>query len=173
MPQIILILLGSIKWRIIQIIEFRTYFWLRVLDDIRVLDGIFQSGITGVSDHQLILCTRKEKRVIFSKHNNVFLRFLKHHTVNVFVEALRKVNFSNYERFSRIDAAYTDFRHKLINNVNEIVPGKEIRIKNNTHDWFDRKIPELIHAREKYFLSSKKPKLHIDQENHKKVKYQV
>ena len=87
-----------------------------------------------MSDHQQILCTRKEKRVIFSKHNNVFLRFLKHHTVNVFVEALRKVNFSNYERFSRIDAAYTDFRHKLINDVNEIVPGKEIRIKNNTHD---------------------------------------
>ena len=39
--------------------------------------------------------------------------------------------------------------------------------------WFDREISELIHAREKYFLKFKKSKLHIDEENYKKVKYQV
>ena len=67
-------------------------------------EKIFQSVITdcGMSDHQLIFHTRKVKRTKSNKHNNVFLRPLKHYTVNVFVEKLQKVNFSNYERLSCI-----------------------------------------------------------------------
>ena len=80
-----------------------------------------------MSNHQLIFCTRKVKQTKFNKHNNVFLRSLKHYTVNVFVEKLQKVNFSNYEHFSCIDAAYTDFLNKLMKVVNEIAPSKEIR----------------------------------------------
>ena len=135
-------------------------------------EKIFQSNC-GMSDHQLIFCTRKVKQAKFNKHKNVFLRSLKHYTVNVFVEELQKVNFSNYKRFSCIDAAYTDFLNKLMKAVNEIAPSKEIRIKNNTQEWFDREITELIHAREKLFLKFKKSKLHIDEVSYKKVKYQV
>ena len=100
-------------------------------------EKIFQSGIIdcGMSYHQLIFCTRKVKRAKFDKHNNVFLRSLKHYTVNVLVEELQKVNFSNYERFSCIDAAYADFLNKLMKVVNDIAPRKEIRIKNNTQEW--------------------------------------
>ena len=57
--------------------------------------------------------------------------------------------------------------------LNKIAPSKEIRIKNNMQEWFDREIAELIHALEKLFLKFKKSKLHIDEENYKKVKYQV
>ena len=101
-------------------------------------EKIFQSGIIdcGMSDHQLIFCKRKVKRAKFNKHNNVFLRSLKHYTVNLFVEELRKVNFSNYKRFSCIDTVYTDFLNKLMKLVNEIAPSKEIRTENNTKEWF-------------------------------------
>ena len=128
-------------------------------------------GITdcGMSDHQLFCCKRNVKRTKFNKHNHVFLRSLKHYAVNnVFVKKLEKVNFSDYERFSCIDAAY-----KLMKVVNEIALSKEIRIKNNVQEWFDREIDELIHAREKLFLKFKKSRLLIDEENYKKVKYQV
>ena len=57
--------------------------------------------------------------------------------------------------------------------VNEISPNKEIKIKNNMQEWFYSEIAELIHAREKLFLKFKKSRLHIDEENYKKVKYQV
>ena len=87
-----------------------------------------------MSNHQLIFCTRKVKRTKFNKHNNVFLRSFKRYTVNVFVKKLQKVNFSNYECFSCVDAAYTDFLNKLRKVVNEIAPSKEIRIKNNTQE---------------------------------------
>ena len=78
-----------------------------------------------------------------------------------------------HEWFSCIDTAYTDFLNKLMKVVNEIAPSKEIRIKNNTQEWFYREIAELIHARKKLFLKFKKSKLHIDEENYKKIKYQV
>ena len=103
----------------------------------------------------------------------MFLRSLKHCTVNVFVEKLQKIDFSNYECFFSIDVAYTDFFNKLMKVVNEIAPSKEITIKNNTQEWFHTEIAELIHAHEKLFLKVKKSKLHIDEENYKKVKYQV
>ena len=93
-----------------------------------------------MSNHQLIFCTRKVKRAKFNKHDNVFLGSLKHYRVNMFVKELQKVNFSNYERFCCTDAAHTDFHSKLMKVVSKIAPSKEIRIKNNTQEWFDRKI---------------------------------
>ena len=83
-------------------------------------------------------------------------RSLKHYTVNLFVEDLRKVNFLNYERFSNIDAAYTDVLNKLMKVIKETAPSKEIRIKNNKQDWFDREIADLIHVLGKLFLKFKK-----------------
>ena len=51
--------------------------------------------------------------------------------------------------------------------INEIAPGKEIRIKNNNQDWFYREAADLIHVRKKLFLKFKKSKLHIDEEIYK------
>ena len=53
--------------------------------------------------------------------------------------------------------------------LNKIAPSKEIRIKNNMQEWFDREIAELINAHQKLFLKLKKSKLHTDEENYKKV----
>ena len=98
----------------------------------------------------------------------MLLGSLKHYTVNSFDEAFRKVNFLNYERFSNEDAEYTDFLNKLMNAINEIAQSKEIRIKNNNQDWFDREFADLIHVREKSFLKFEKLKLQIDEEIYKK-----
>ena len=45
-----------------------------------------------------------------------------------------------------MDAAYADFLNKLKKVINEIPPSKEIRIKSNTQDWFDREVANLIHV---------------------------
>ena len=52
-------------------------------------EKIFQSGTidSGISDHQLIFCTRKVKQVKFHKHSIVSLRSLKHYTVNLFAKS--------------------------------------------------------------------------------------
>ena len=76
----------------------------------------------------------------------------------MFVEGLRQVDFLKHERFSNIDAACTDFLNRLM-KVTEFAPSKEPGIKNNTQDWFDRKVVDLIHAQEKLPLKFKKSKL--------------
>ena len=57
--------------------------------------------------------------------------------------------------------------------INKVAPSKEIRFKNNNQDWFDRKVVDLIHVREKLFLKFKKSKLHIDEEIYKKIMNQA
>ena len=67
--------------------------------------------------------------------------------------------------FFSIDAASNEFLNKLMKVINDTAPRMEIRIKNNTQEWFDREIAKLIYAREKLFLKLKKSKLHIHEEN--------
>ena len=47
--------------------------------------------------------------------------------------------------------------------VNSIDLSKEIRIKNNATEWFNKEDAALIHAHEKFLLNFKTPKLHIDE----------
>ena len=60
---------------------------------------------------------------------------------------------------------------QVINN--EIASSKEIIIKDNNQDQFDREVADLTHAREKLFLKFKKSKLHIDEEMYKKDRNKV
>ena len=103
----------------------------------------------------------------------MFLRSLKHYTVDLLVEGLQKVSFLNYKHYSNIDAAYTDFLNNLMKVTNKIVPSKEIRIKNNNQDWFHREVADLTHVQKILFLKFKKSKLHIDEEIYKKIRNQV
>ena len=98
----------------------------------------------------------------------MLLRSLKQYTGNLFFEYLRKVTFLSYERFSNIDAAYTDSLDKLMKVINEIAPIREIGIKNYSQDWFDKEVADVIHVREKLFLKFRKSKIHINEEIYKK-----
>ena len=98
----------------------------------------------------------------------MLLRSFKQYAGNFFFEYLRKVTFLNYERFSNIDAAYTDSFDKLMKVMNEIAPSKEIRIKSYSQDWFDREVADVIHVREKLFLKFRKSKIDINEEIYKK-----
>ena len=73
----------------------------------------------GISDHQLIYCTRKIKRIKHNMNNQIQVQPLKNYIAEIF--------------------------------TNELKAEQEIRIKNNTQDWFDNDIAETIKIREKYF----------------------
>ena len=52
----------------------------------------------GLSDHQLIYYTRKISRVkTEGVHKKIKFRSLKNYAVDAYKNALRKINFSNYE----------------------------------------------------------------------------
>ena len=89
---------------------------------------------TGLSDHQLIYCTRKVSREKLNNHNQVQLWDLKNYSAEKFLDALTQVHFPNYSIFSDANTAYSNFSEKLLNR--HFVPFKETRIKINSQEWF-------------------------------------
>ena len=82
------------------------------------------------------------------------------------IKELKKINFPNYNIFSHVNNAY-------LNVVHKIVPFKDLRIKNNTQDWFNDEVAEAIKLRGKHLKQFKSTKLHIYENFYKESKYHV
>ena len=138
-------------------------------------DRVSQFGVvdTGLSDHQLIYCTRKITRTKTIVHKYVKTRSLKNYSQTLFLDKLRKINFPDYSNFKDINNAYSDFTGRVTSVIDEIAPIKEIRVKNNSQDWFDAEINEEIERRDKSLAKFKKSRLHSDNESYKKARNKV
>ena len=94
-------------------------------------DRVSQKGIIdiGISDHQLIFCTRKTLKTKTASHKQISFRSLKNYSAVTYEEALKKVKFSNYENFVNINEAYSNFIQKLPSVTDEIAPCKKATLK--------------------------------------------
>ena len=131
-------------------------------------EKVSQSGILGLglSDHQLIYCTRKTTRTKYNEHKYIKIRSLKNYSKDLYLDALKKVNFPNYSEFNNINDAYSDFIEKTTSVIDKIAPIKEIRAKNDSQEWFDEEIYEEIRIRDKLFAKFKKSKSPADNQNY-------
>ena len=86
-------------------------------------DKISQSGVIdiGVSDHQLIYCTRKLSHSKTNAHKQIKMRSLKNDTIDAFYLLLSDATFPTYEHFPDVNAAYSDFINKLMSIINVIL----------------------------------------------------
>ena len=125
---------------------------------------VFQFGVVamGLSDHQLIYCTRKITRTKSDVHKYIKTRSLKNYSQTLFLDKLKKANFTDYSTFKDINDAYSDFTGKVTSVIDEIAPTKEI---NNSQDWFDAEINEEIKRRDKLLARFKKSRLQSDNES--------
>ena len=116
-------------------------------------ETVSQKGVidVGISNHQLIYCTRKIKRIKHNMHNQIQVWPLKTYSADIFTNALKTVQFPNYNMFSNVKVAYSDLLNKISDRIDSVAPIKIIRIKNNTQEWFHNEISEAIKIREKYF----------------------
>ena len=96
------------------------------------------------SDHQLIFCTRKIRKQKYNSHKQISCWSFKNYTVELYKEAIGKINFPNYESYSDANKAYLIFLETLENVINEIALMKSLRIKNRINEWFDGEIAEKI-----------------------------
>ena len=138
-------------------------------------DRVSQSGVvdTGLSDHQLIYFTRKVNRTKFNTHKYIRTRSLKNYSQSLYLEKLNEINFPDYSKFKDVNDAYSDFIGKVTSVINQIAPMKEIRVKNNSQDWFDAEIHKEIETRDKLLAKFKKSKKSTDHENYKKARNKV
>ena len=80
------------------------------------------------------------------------------------IKELKKFNFPNYDICSNVNISYFDLMEKNLSVVNKIAPFKNLRIKNNTQDWFKDEVAKAIKLREKRLKKVKSTKLHIDKD---------
>ena len=125
----------------------------------------------GISDHQLIYCTRKIKRTKHNMHNPIQVGSLKKYSALKKYNALKSVQSPSCNILSNVNAAYSNFLNKISETIDSVAPVKEIRTKNNTQKWFDKEIAEVIKVREKYFKKFKKSNLQIDSNVYIEAKY--
>ena len=110
---------------------------------------------TSLSDHQLIFCTRKIKRVKTNNHKQISFRSLKNYSMENFERELKNIAFPNYEKFSDVNPAYNDM-NKIRQIINNLAPYKTIIVKNQSNEWFDGDLAEQISNRDKLFKKFKK-----------------
>ena len=135
---------------------------------------VSQKGVinVGVSDHQLIFCTRKISRIkTGGAHRYLNFRLLKNYTTDYHKEALKQIDLPNYKNFGDVNEAYSNSFQKLMTVFDKIPPHKSKRVKGNTQKWLDGEMLEKLNLRNKLFKKFKKSRLHIDKELYKKSKY--
>ena len=76
---------------------------------------VSQCGVIalGISDHDLVYCTRKTPSLKPNKHNDISVRSMKNYTKEKFLELLRKTDFPDYTTFTCLKKVYQDFIFKL------------------------------------------------------------
>ena len=95
-------------------------------------------------------------------HNYLNLRSLKNYTIDSYKEALKQLNFPNYETFDDVNGTYSNFFQKIMTVIDKIALYKNKRIKVNTQKWFDSEVLEKLNARDKLSKKFKKSGFNTD-----------
>ena len=91
------------------------------------LDKVSQSAVIdlGLSDHDLIYCTRKISLPKSYKHNEILVRSMKRYSAEKFLEILREIVFPNYLTYTSVNDAYSNFIYRFVEAINLIAPSKK------------------------------------------------
>ena len=89
-------------------------------------DKISQSGVIekGISDHEIIFCTRKHQKIKSGQHNSIKIRSMKNYSKELFLEKLNEIQFPDYSTFQHVNDAYSDIITKLMIVIDNIAPIK-------------------------------------------------
>ena len=82
-----------------------------------------QKGVinVGLSDHQLIFCTRKiSKFQTGGLHKYINFRSLKKYRIDDYNKSLGQLVFLNYEIFDDVSAVYSEFFQKIMTVIDKI-----------------------------------------------------
>ena len=99
-------------------------------------DRVTQQGIlnVGLSDHQLLYCTRKITRIKRGGHKQITFRPFKNYVIDGYEKALIEINFPEYKKFDNVNDAYSKFIQKLMEVIDKVAPVKSKRIKRNSKE---------------------------------------
>ena len=122
-----------------------------------------------MSDHQLIFCKIKISEIkTGGVHKYLNFCSLKKYTADHYKEALKQVDFPNYENFNDVNEAYSNSFQKLTTVIDKIARYRRKRLQENIQKWFNGEVLEKLNLGNKLFKKLKKSRLHIDKNYIKK-----
>ena len=107
---------------------------------------VSQESVTddGLSDHQIVHCTRKISRIKRGMRKQVKCCLLKNYSADIYEEALVRVDFPNYYNFENINDPYSNFIQKFMGVIDLVAPIKSRWIKQNSQEWLDGEVAAKI-----------------------------
>ena len=137
---------------------------------VSVADNVTQSGVlsVGFSDHLVISCTRKVKKLKLSTHKSIKIRSLKKYdkTNSMFNEKLLECDFSVIYYLTGVNEAWETFKSKFLGILYKCAPQKEVRIKQQSEPWVNADLLETIEQRDHNLKLFRKFKLSEDYKNY-------
>ena len=99
----------------------------------RLTDRVSQSVAIdhGLSDHDMIYCTKKTSLPKSHKQNGIFVWSMKKYTAGFFLGNLRKIAFANHLTYVCLKNTYIDFLCRFAELK------FQLKLKANSKPWFD------------------------------------
>ena len=116
----------------------------------RVPDKVSQQGVidVGLSDHQIIYCTRKISRIKTGTHKLIRYISLKIYSADIHEEALGRSDFLNLHNSENINDAYSNFIQKVMRVIDLVASIKSGWIKQISQEWLNGEVAEKISVRD-------------------------
>ena len=106
----------------------------------------------GLSDHQIIFCTRKISRSKRGTHKQIRSCQQKNYSADIYEEALGRSDFTNYHNFENINDTNSDLILKVMEVIDLVAPIRSWWIKQNSQEWFGGEVSVIL--TKKYILAS-------------------
>ena len=78
----------------------------------------------GLSDHQILYCTRKIFRIKRGTYKQIRCCSMKNYSADIYEDVLGRVDFPNYNNFENINDAYSNFIQKVMGVIDLVAPIK-------------------------------------------------
>ena len=94
-------------------------------------EKVIQSDVIemGLSDHELVCCSRNMSILKLNEHYEISFRSMKNYSDEIFVDKLRSIKFPDYSDHTCVNHAYQDFITKFLFEADSVSPVRTLRVK--------------------------------------------
>ena len=124
----------------------------------------------GLSDHDLIYCTRKTSLPKSHKYNDSSFAQWKRYYPEKFLQILREIFFANYLTYTCVNDAYSDFSYRFVGAINFIAKMHlQKMILKKKKSYFENKLDKIRNKPKELWKVSKSLGLNSDKARKSKI----
>ena len=122
-------------------------------------NSIENVGIVDInlSDHAMILCSKKQKKITKTKCNFVG-RSYKNYNIDIFQQNIKDTNWDEFDESPSVTTKWEILEKMIRSNIDAMCPLKTYKIKQEKEPWITNNLIELIKDKDKALRQAKRSK---------------